>query len=76
MFLLEVHGEGDKDLTPVLGDLHLEAFYAGDQDIGGLKVPTRMSQKQVGMEITGNGVSGRANGDRPAHLVKSRVKCV
>lgn len=35
---------------PVLGDLHVELFYTNYQDLGGLKVPGRISQKQVGME--------------------------
>ena len=35
---------------PIFGDLHVEFFYSGYQDFGGLKVPTRVSQKQVGME--------------------------
>jgi hypothetical protein len=35
---------------PVLGDLHVELFYKDYRDLGGLKVPARISQKQVGME--------------------------
>ena len=35
---------------PVLGDLHVELFYKDYQDLGGLKVPRRISMKQVGME--------------------------
>jgi glyoxylase-like metal-dependent hydrolase (beta-lactamase superfamily II) len=35
---------------PILGDLHIEMTYTNYQDFGGLKVPTRISQKQVGME--------------------------
>jgi glyoxylase-like metal-dependent hydrolase (beta-lactamase superfamily II) len=35
---------------PVLGDLHIEMFYSNYKDADGLKVPTRISEKQVGME--------------------------
>jgi glyoxylase-like metal-dependent hydrolase (beta-lactamase superfamily II) len=35
---------------PVLGDLHLEMFYGAYHDFGGVKAPTKISQKQVGME--------------------------
>ncbi len=35
---------------PVLGDLHVEMTYSDYRDFGGLKVPGRVSQKQVGME--------------------------
>jgi glyoxylase-like metal-dependent hydrolase (beta-lactamase superfamily II) len=35
---------------PVVGDLHIEMMYTNYHDFGGLKVPTRVSQKQVGME--------------------------
>jgi glyoxylase-like metal-dependent hydrolase (beta-lactamase superfamily II) len=35
---------------PVLGDLHLEFFYNNYRDFDGVKVPTSISQKQVGME--------------------------
>jgi glyoxylase-like metal-dependent hydrolase (beta-lactamase superfamily II) len=35
---------------PVLGDLHIETNYSDYHDFGGLKVPTKISQKQVGME--------------------------
>jgi glyoxylase-like metal-dependent hydrolase (beta-lactamase superfamily II) len=35
---------------PILGDMHVEFAYSNYQDFGGLKVPTRISQKQVGME--------------------------
>jgi glyoxylase-like metal-dependent hydrolase (beta-lactamase superfamily II) len=36
---------------PVLGDLHVENIYSNYQDTGGLKVPGRISQKRVGMEV-------------------------
>ena len=35
---------------PIFGDMHIEFTYSDYQDFGGLKVPTRISQKQVGME--------------------------
>ena len=35
---------------PILGDMHVEFSYTSYQDFGGLKVPMRISQKQVGME--------------------------
>jgi glyoxylase-like metal-dependent hydrolase (beta-lactamase superfamily II) len=35
---------------PILGDMHVEFSYSSYQDFGGLKVPMRISQKQVGME--------------------------
>jgi glyoxylase-like metal-dependent hydrolase (beta-lactamase superfamily II) len=34
----------------ILGDMHVEFTYTNYQDFNGLKVPTRISQKQVGME--------------------------
>jgi glyoxylase-like metal-dependent hydrolase (beta-lactamase superfamily II) len=35
---------------PIMGDLHVETSYSDYQDFGGLKAPTRISQKQAGME--------------------------
>ena len=35
---------------PVLGDEHMEFFYSNYKDFDGVKVPTYMSLKQVGME--------------------------
>ena len=35
---------------PVLGDLHIEMLYSNYQDFGGIKAPTKISEKQVGME--------------------------
>jgi glyoxylase-like metal-dependent hydrolase (beta-lactamase superfamily II) len=35
---------------PVLGDEHIEYFYTEYRSFGGLEVPMRMKQKQVGME--------------------------
>jgi glyoxylase-like metal-dependent hydrolase (beta-lactamase superfamily II) len=35
---------------PILGDMHVEFVYSDYQDFDGLKVPAKISQKQVGME--------------------------
>jgi glyoxylase-like metal-dependent hydrolase (beta-lactamase superfamily II) len=35
---------------PIFGDLHVETSYSDYRDFGGLKAPTRISQKQIGME--------------------------
>ncbi len=35
---------------PILGDMHVEFAYSDYQDAEGLKVPAKISQKQVGME--------------------------
>src|SRR5262245_7423285 len=35
---------------PIFGDMHVEFAYSNYLDFGGLKVPGRISQKQVGME--------------------------
>src|SRR5262245_10843962 len=35
---------------PIFGDMHVEFNYSNYLDFGGLKVPGRISQKQVGME--------------------------
>jgi glyoxylase-like metal-dependent hydrolase (beta-lactamase superfamily II) len=35
---------------PIFGDLHVETTYSNYKDVGGLKVPTKISQKQAGME--------------------------
>ena len=53
---------------PVLGDLHIEMLYGNYQDFGGLKAPTKISMKQVGMETFVVAISGvRAN---PADLAQ------
>jgi glyoxylase-like metal-dependent hydrolase (beta-lactamase superfamily II) len=36
---------------PILGDMHVETTYSNYQDFGGVKVPTRMVQKQAGMDV-------------------------
>ena len=35
---------------PIFGDLHVETFYSNYQDFGGLKAPTKIAQRQAGME--------------------------
>ena len=35
---------------PIFGDLHVETSYSNYKDVGGLKVPAKISQKQEGME--------------------------
>jgi glyoxylase-like metal-dependent hydrolase (beta-lactamase superfamily II) len=35
---------------PILGDLHLEFLYTNYQDVRGLKVPAKISQRAIGME--------------------------
>jgi glyoxylase-like metal-dependent hydrolase (beta-lactamase superfamily II) len=35
---------------PILGDMHVEFTYSNYLDFGGIKVPGKISQKQVGME--------------------------
>ena len=35
---------------PILGDMHVELFYSGYRRIDGVMVPTRIAQRQVGME--------------------------
>jgi len=61
---------------PIFGDLHVDTTYIDFQDVGGVKVPTRMSQKLASMEtfvtvITGVRVNGgedaeQATGPAPA----------
>jgi glyoxylase-like metal-dependent hydrolase (beta-lactamase superfamily II) len=36
---------------PIFGDLHVENTYSNYLDTGGLKVPGRISQKRIGMEV-------------------------
>jgi glyoxylase-like metal-dependent hydrolase (beta-lactamase superfamily II) len=36
---------------PILGDLHIETTYSNYLDVGGLKVPGRIAQRRVGMEM-------------------------
>ena len=35
---------------PVVGDMHVDTMYSNYQDMGGLKIPTRMVQKQAEIE--------------------------
>lgn len=47
---------------PVLGDMHVEFIYTKYQDFDGLKAPTRISQKNTGMETFVVGINdARAN---------------
>jgi len=47
---------------PVLGDEHLEFFYSDYRDLGGVRAPLRVTQKQVGMEtFVATTATARAN---------------
>jgi glyoxylase-like metal-dependent hydrolase (beta-lactamase superfamily II) len=35
---------------PIFGDMHVETMYSNYQDFGGLKAPTKIAQRQQGME--------------------------
>jgi glyoxylase-like metal-dependent hydrolase (beta-lactamase superfamily II) len=35
---------------PIFGDMHVETTYSAYRDFGGVKVPTRIARRQVGME--------------------------
>ena len=55
---------------PIFGDMHVEFAYSNYQDFGGLKVPTRISQKQVGMETFVAAINAaRANPPNLAQLM-------
>lgn len=43
---------------PIIGDLHHEFFYKNYQSFGGLMVPARISQKQIGMETFVAAING------------------
>ena len=43
---------------PIIGDLHQEFFYKNYQSFGGVMVPARISQKQIGMETFIAAISG------------------
>jgi glyoxylase-like metal-dependent hydrolase (beta-lactamase superfamily II) len=54
---------------PIFGDLHVDTTYIDFQDVNGVKVPTRTSQKQAGMETFVTVVTGaRVNGAEDAGL--------
>jgi glyoxylase-like metal-dependent hydrolase (beta-lactamase superfamily II) len=36
---------------PIFGDMHVEFFYTEYKDFGGVKVPTRITQSQTGMQM-------------------------
>src|SRR4029077_12276101 len=47
---------------PVVGDLHIDTTYSNYQDMGGLKIPTRIVQKQAELEaFTATITSATAN---------------
>lgn len=51
---------------PIFGDMHVETTYSNYQDFDGLKAPTRISEKRVGMETFVAAITAvRAN---PANL--------
>ena len=53
---------------PVLGDLHVDTSYGIYQDFGGLKVPTRITQKRAGVQtFEATITSARAN---PANIAE------
>ncbi|OFV90475.1 MAG: hypothetical protein A3G76_02905 [Acidobacteria bacterium RIFCSPLOWO2_12_FULL_65_11] len=53
---------------PVAGDLHVDTAYSNYQDFGGLKIPTRIVQKQAEIEsFTATITSASAN---PANIVE------
>ena len=55
---------------PVVGDLHVDTTYSNYQDMGGLKIPTRMVQKQAEIEsFTANITSAAANPPNLATLL-------
>jgi len=57
---------------PILGDLHVETTYGSYQDFGAIKVPTKISQKQAGMETFVAAISqARANPTDLAQLMAS-----
>ena len=68
---------------PIFGDLHVDTTYIDFQDVGGVKVPTRMSQKQAGMEtfvavITGvrvNRQRRRRTGARVPRRLRWQPQC-
>ena len=56
---------------PVLGDEHLEFFYSDYRDLGSVRAPLRLTQKQVGMEtFIAATATARANPPDLAALLK------
>ena len=53
---------------PILGDLLVETTYAGYQDFGGLKVPTRIAQKRAGLQTFSATITSAAA--NPANLTQ------
>ena len=59
---------------PIFGDMHVEFFYTGYLDFGGVKVPSRISQKQVGMETFAASINEvHANPSNLAQLMTAPV---
>jgi glyoxylase-like metal-dependent hydrolase (beta-lactamase superfamily II) len=59
---------------PILGDMHDEFIYSNYQDAGGLKVPAKISLRQVGMETFVVGIrEAQANPPNIAELLKPSV---
>lgn len=55
---------------PIFGDLHVDTTYIDFQDVGGVKVPARSSQKRAGMETFATVIGGvRLNPANVAELV-------
>ncbi|PWT81935.1 MAG: hypothetical protein C5B57_09545 [Blastocatellia bacterium] len=55
---------------PILGDMHDEFIYSNYQDLGGLKVPSKISLRQVGMETFVVGIrEAQANPPNIAQLL-------
>ena len=55
---------------PILGDMHDEFIYSNYQDVGGLKVPSKISLRQVGMETFVVGIrEAQANPPNIAELL-------
>jgi glyoxylase-like metal-dependent hydrolase (beta-lactamase superfamily II) len=62
---------------PILGDMHDEFIYSDYQDVGGLKVPSKISLRQVGMETFVVGIREvQANPPNIADLLTSRPAAV
>ena len=55
---------------PVFGDLHIDTLYSNYLDAGGLKIPGRIAQRRVGMEVFVAAISvARANPPDLAQLL-------
>jgi glyoxylase-like metal-dependent hydrolase (beta-lactamase superfamily II) len=54
--------------NPVMGDLHVEQTYSNYQDLGGVKVPTRIVQKRGGIQTFEATITGASA--NPANLTE------